>query len=86
MVLKYILINAGFILAGFLISYLINFAKWFNLSHPHDMGLSNLFLSSALFGIIGFAFTGYLFSDNKILLIISAIAIIALGVFLKWLF
>ena len=86
MILKYILINAGFILAGFLLSYVLNFARWFNLDDAHDIGLGNLFLTTSILAILGFAVTGYLFYDQKALLIISGIAIAGLAGFLWRLF
>lgn len=86
MILEYILINAGFILAGFLLSYVLNFARWFNLDDAHDLGLGNLFLTTSLFAILGFALTGYLFHGATVLLIISVVAIVGLVVFLWRLF
>ncbi len=86
MTFKYLLINAGFVLAGFLLSYVFSFARCFNLDHAHDMGLGNLFLSTSLFAILGFAVTGYLFRKRKALVIISAVTIAGLVIFLWSLF
>ncbi|MBL6449392.1 hypothetical protein JMN32_23980 [Fulvivirga sp. 29W222] len=86
MIVNYILINAGFVLVGFLLSYVFNFARWFSLDHAHDMGLGNLFLSTSLFAILGFVITGYLFYDHRVLLIISCVAIVGLVLFLWRLF
>lgn len=85
-VLKYILINAGFTVAGLVLSFIINLAEWLGLDHPHDMGLGNLFLTTSVFAILGFVYTGIKFSKNKTLVAVSAIAVLCLVLFLGSLF
>ncbi|MBL6449393.1 hypothetical protein JMN32_23985 [Fulvivirga sp. 29W222] len=85
-VVRYILINTGFLLAGFLLSFIINFASWFRLDDPHDMGLGNLFFTTSVFTILGLAYTGYVYSRFKVLPVVSVLAIIGMLFFLNSLF
>ena len=83
---RYALINTGFILAGFLLSFIINFAAWFGLDDTRDMGLGNLFFTTSVFAILGLAYTGYIFFKHKALLVISILAIAGVLFFLNSLF
>lgn len=83
---RYVLINTGFVLAGFLLSFVINFASWFGLDDTHDLGLGNLFFTTSVFTVIGLCYTGYIFFRHKVLLVLTILAIVAVLFFLNSLF
>ncbi|MCX2742368.1 hypothetical protein OO013_00750 [Mangrovivirga sp. M17] len=79
--MRYTIINIGFIVSGFLTSYLVDLAKLFNLSDAHDQGLTNLFFCIFIFTLMGLITSVKLYRKSKSLVIFSILLIVALVAF-----
>jgi len=79
-------ITVGSAVFGFVLSYFVDFTRFFNIFNAHDLGFGNLLLCILIFTFLSQIISLYLFSGSGILILmfIGIIILLDVVVFLKY--